>query len=1166
MICGIALMRSSEEWFVVEGHRVVDVARKRGRKYSAMKVGGQIFPHALGLVLLCVGLCQAAGTQKLEPPRLVVQRGHADLITALAFSPDGKILASGGTDTTVKLWETASGQELRTLSGHLNQVDAVAFSPDGKTLASGSADDTVKLWDVANGQELRTLSGHSSFVHAVAFSPDGRTLVSGSRDGTVKLWDIASGRELRTLTGHSSAVEAVAFSPNGKTLASGSKDDTVKLWDIASGNELRTLHSGWVNAVTFSPDGRTLASGSWDGTVMLWDIASGQELRTVSRHSSPVISVIFSHDGKKLASGSWDDTAKVWEVASGQELSTLTGHSTSADRVAFSPDGKTFAAGSHGGTAKLWDIASGQELLTLTGHSDGVLSVAFSPDQRILSSGGEDGTIKLWNTASGQELRTLSEHFQTVETVAFSPDGHTLALGSHDATIRLWDVASGRELRKLSSNSGWVETVAFCSDDKTLASASRYGTVKLWDVASGQALHTLTLPFSTGYTFAFSPDCKALASAFSNLSMLPASPDKTIKLWDVAGGNELHTLSGHSGEVGAVAFSPDGKTLASTSSDGIKLWDVASGNELLTLSEHSGEAGTIAFSPDGRTLAWGIDSTVGLWGISGGEALRRLSGHSSPVDTVAFSPDGKMLGSGGEDGTIKLWRVTDGALLATLTSFSDGRWTVTDPEGRFDTADLEDMPYLHWMMTDDPFTSLPLEIFMRDYYEPRLLSRIMNGETFKSVRVLGALNRVQPQIRITDVQRVPGRSELVDVSVEASGAKRRYRLSLPEVKTAAHDLRLFRDGQLVGYSDGTLSEAGKKPYRKAFRVRLPAGNGALRFTAYAFNDDRVKSKTATIEFTPPVTVHGDKPRAYVIAVGVNHHENTAWDLKYAANDARAISESVAKRLRAQERYQDVVSIKLVSNEYENLATKAKFKAILDHLAGHPGDVSGIPNADQLHRATPDDLVLVSFSGHGVDADGEFYLIPSDTGLGLDRIVTPALLAHAISSNELADWWRDVDGGDMAMIIDACQSAASVGSEFKPGPMGARGLGQLAYEKGMRILAASQAEQSAQESNLTQLGLLTYALVRDGLDRGLADFKPRDTKITLEEWLSYGVQRVPGLAIDVERGNLKNAEGDGTTKGTTHLTLDYVRNPTLQQPALFDFTKGRRDATVATHVE
>ena len=583
--------------------------------------------------------------------------GHADRVHSVAFSPNGKILASGSYDRTIRLWNVATHSQIGKLTGNAREVYSVAFSHDRRTLASGGDDGTVRLWDVRTHRQLgQPVNGHDGEINSVAFSPDGTTVASGGENGTVRLWDVRTHRQLGSaLTGHVLKVWSVAFSRDGKTLASGSADGTVRLWDVATQQPVGYIPSNGqpILSVAFSPDGRTLASGGADGAVRLWDVATQQPIRSWFA-GSQVFSVAFNPKGKYLASGNLSDVVQLWNVATGQPLgSPLLGYA-----VAFSPNGQTLASGAFDHTVRLWDVAHCTGVAALTGHIKSVSSVVFSPHGQTLATGSADGTIQLWNAATHRQLGSLSSHpGMKISSVAFRPDGRALASGSADGTIQLWNAATHRHLgQPLTGNTGQVSSVAFSPDGTTVASGGADGSVRLWNVATHRQFgQTMNGHHGNVNAVAFSPDGRTVASG----------SDGIIRLWDVDTHRQVGTaLTSQVGPVLSVAYSPDGTILASGGADDtVRLWDVHTHRQIgSALTGHTDQVLSVALSRDGKTLASGsADGTVRLWDVATHQQIgNALSADTRPVHSVhsvAFSPDGTTLASGSADGTVRFWDV-----------------------------------------------------------------------------------------------------------------------------------------------------------------------------------------------------------------------------------------------------------------------------------------------------------------------------------------------------------------------------------------------------------------------------------------------------------------------------------------------------------------------------
>ncbi|MBW4465625.1 MAG: NACHT domain-containing protein [Pegethrix bostrychoides GSE-TBD4-15B] len=586
----------------------------------------------------------------------------------VALSPDNMLLATGGNNRTVCLWQIATGQKLFSLSGHTGWICAVIFSPDGKLLASSSMDQTIRLWDTQTGDCLQVLVGHTDVIWSLAFSPDGQWLASGSDDYTIKIWQTATGESVQTLREHTDQVKVVASATlSGRQIfASGSDDCTIKIWDAATGECLDTLPEQpvLVKALAISPHG-LLASGGADCQFQLWDLTIGRRLSTSIQCHYPILSLRFNPSGDRMLSAGANESVQIWNVQTGQCLKALSGHSSGVFSADWSRDGQTIAVSEFNSTLKIWNTQTGHCTRILKGHHYAIASVAWSVDGQAIAVGDAAGQIRLWNMATETSV-AIGKHDNWVWALDFSPDGKSLASGCFDCTVKLWDLETKQSVI-LPLPAQMVTCVAFTSSGQYLAVGYyQQGKILIYDRVAKTVAQTLQLEKAGIWSLAISPDDRYLVCS---------GEDAMVVLWDLQAGKCLYTCEGHISQVHCTAFSPTGNCFATGSYDHrIKLWDRATGDCLTTLMGHAGQVFCVKFSPDGEWLVSGSsDGVIKVWHVETGICKLTLCGHADGVSGIAFNSvlvnaETKLqqLTSGGRDEMLKIWDLSTGECLKTL--------------------------------------------------------------------------------------------------------------------------------------------------------------------------------------------------------------------------------------------------------------------------------------------------------------------------------------------------------------------------------------------------------------------------------------------------------------------------------------------------------------------
>jgi WD40 repeat protein len=624
--------------------------------------------------------------------------GHSEPIYAVAVSPDGSLVATGSWDKSVKLFEAATGKEIRTLAGpqgHQKMVLTLAFSPDGRTLASGSEDNTLKLWDIPSQSPLRTLAQQQA-LHALALSPDGTKLAVGGQGGLLKVFNVADFKEALTLPGHTQTITRVAFSANGQVLASASQDQTVRFWNTATGQPLGVVgaHRGGVQNVALHPNGAAVYSVGDDGLLKYWTLPLVAP-RALPGHKGDIFALTLSADGSQVLTGGADQTVRGFAFANGAANRQLTGLATPLKALALHPAGTMIAAGSGDGKLSLWTANDNKLAGQYLAHNNGTNAVAFQPQGAQIMTGGADGTLRTWTVPPLPAVALTAA--EPAVAAALSTDGKRLVAGGADKILRTWDLGKGALDRQFPAQASTITAVATSGNGQLLASAGIDGTIRFWNPATGKENDSLGAEESAIQSLVFHPTGTQLASASAGGSvkvwqlplvapkafvhadrvtsvavspdgtrLLTGCGDKVARLWNLATGAKEREFTGPALPIGVVLFSPDGNTVAAASADkALTLWKTGDAKQVHKVAL-AAVAQCIAFSPDSKTAAVGLaDGSVHMIETATGKATPAQTHHQGGVTGIAYIAADAVL-TAGTDKKLQLWTAKSASATEVL--------------------------------------------------------------------------------------------------------------------------------------------------------------------------------------------------------------------------------------------------------------------------------------------------------------------------------------------------------------------------------------------------------------------------------------------------------------------------------------------------------------------
>jgi WD40 repeat protein len=1021
-------------------------------------------------------------------PTIKVQTGQTWLVEGIALAGSANRIVTASGDQSLRVWDLATGKELRHLAGHTDAVTDLSVSADGRlALTAGGYDHTLRLWDLEAGTELRVIALENKMVNTVALSPDGSTAASGDLDGQVLLWNLrTNARDSRMLRMQGGCIRDLAFAPDGTGLSAVSDDGVLRIWAAASGGLVRSIKAceGKALCVAYSHDGSRIATGGEDGRATVWDATTGTQIWATPSSTGRTQSVCFLASADSLATAHSSGVIDLWNVASGAQKrlvrSTNKGNEP-WNAIACSADGSLLAAGGNYGSIKVWDSTSMRQVIAID-PMEYMEFTEMTPDGKSMAITFWPGVV-LWDIAGARTIKAFTQsnlripgmwHFANSRV---TPEGKFLALAARTggSGLSLWDGTTAQLITRFEGMPDSVERSAISPDGQLIAAASLKGPIYVWDTGSGAQLFTVNASVRDGTVnpLLFSPDSRLLASV--------DNPDKVL-IWDARTGKSVGKVT--TDWVWTFSFFPDSKKLLVGGQETIGQYNL--GGHLMSALQgghpHSYLTSSLV-SADGKTAFTGsVDSIIHRWDLGTGKVVSTYAGHRGAPYRIAFNAETNRLVAKTEDLTIRVWNAVTGDLLCSSIIQTNGEYLTWTPEGYYSGSERLARS-LVYVQTGDEISSI--DQYNELLYRPDLVAaKVQNGVLPDAARTstlpaIVARDGMPPKVEI--VEPVSGDIASRDVMLKLRVTQRSGGIGKIVVSLDGMPVVLSEAGRGLSVVSLPGSDSSQTGEVWEAHISLRGGDNTVEVSA-TNKAGSIESAKDSRQYRVPQGLEG-KPRLVMLLVAVTKYRDGALRLTYPVEDARAFKDTMLKS--ASTLYRDTSVIELFDDE----ATREGLGQAFDKA----GELAG-----------SQDTFVLYFAGHGVanEADGEYYFLPVDF-----RYRDQASISEqGISKKQILEDLLKVTAEKSILFFDTCNSGSFLSTPASRGLTEKTAVDRLKRAIGRAMIVASSDTQVALEGYKGH-GVFTYALV-DGLS-GKAD-GDKNGYVSVKELSTYVENAVPEL--------------------------------------------------------